>query len=231
LFDPLPSVQSIIVEPEGTKPVATIVFLHGLGASAHDFEPVAHQLLPILPLRWVLPNAPSLPVTLMGGTEMAAWYDITDLTRADGVDWDSVKFTREYVRNLLRIEHENLPDVPLILGGFSQGGSIALHCGLDSPVPLKGVVALSSYLLAHEGDSGLPSGFDASTAPQVFMGHGEWDDVVPPELADIARQTLQNAGVNLEWHTYPMPHSVCPQELQDLVFWLMSLMGIVPEAK
>jgi phospholipase/carboxylesterase len=220
-------VQSIIVEPQGgVKPLATVVFLHGLGANGHDFEPIARQLMPVLPLRWVLPSAPSISVTINGGAEMPAWFDITDLAKADGVDWDSVAHTRQYVRNLLKIESARADDLPIILGGFSQGGAIALHAGFDAPVRLKGIVALSAYLMAKEGDRGLPAAFDAKSAPPLFMAHGEWDDVVPPELAEQSLASLRNAGVIVEWHTYPMPHSVCPQELQDLVFWLMRLCGI-----
>lgn len=203
-----------------------MIFLHGLGANGHDFEPIAQQLMPILPLRWVLPHAPSIPVTINGGMDLSAWYDLTDLTRADGVDWDTVAATRTFVRNLIKIENERDPSLPIILGGFSQGAAMSLHSGFDSPVPLKGIVALSSYLMAREGQTGLPVGFDAAKAPAVFMGHGEWDDVVPMELAERSRDTLRNAGLQPEWHTYPMPHSVCPQELQDLVFWLMTQLGI-----
>jgi phospholipase/carboxylesterase len=182
--------------------------------------------MPVLPLRWVLPSAPSISVTLNGGGEIPAWYDITDLTKADGVEWDSVAHARQYVRNLLKIEQTRAPEIPLILGGFSQGGAISLHAGFDSPVRLKGIIALSSYLLARVGESGLPEEFDAKSAAPVFMGHGEWDDVLPLELAESSMKTLRDAGAIVEWHTYPMPHSVCPQELQDLVFWLMRLCGI-----
>jgi phospholipase/carboxylesterase len=220
------TVQSIIVEPRGVAPIATVIFLHGLGANGHDFEPIARQLMPILPLRWVLPSAPSISVTINGGMEMPAWYDMTDLSRADGADWTSVDHTRQFVHNLLRIERERAPELPIILGGFSQGGAMTLCCGFDSPVPLKGLVALSSYLMAKPGQNGLPAGFDGKLAPPVFMGHGEWDDVVPPELAEASMHTLMTAGVIVEWHTYPMPHSVCPQQLQDLVLWLMALLGV-----
>lgn len=226
LFYPFLTVQSIIIDPPGQKPLATILFLHGLGANGHDFEPIAKQLMPILPLRWVLPHAQSIPVTINGGMDLPAWYDLTDLSRPDGVDWDTVAATRTFVRNLVKIENERDPSLPVILGGFSQGGAISLHCGFDLPVPLKGIIALSSYLMAREGETGLPAAFDGKNAPPVFMGHGAWDDVVPMELAEMSRDILQNAGVALDWHTYPMPHSVCPQELQDLVFWLMRLFGV-----
>jgi phospholipase/carboxylesterase len=219
-------VESIIIDPPAQKPLATIIFLHGLGANGHDFEPIARQLMPILPLRWVLPNACSIPVTINGGMDLPAWYDLTDLNRADGVDWDTLAGTRQFVRNLLRIENERAPEIPLILGGFSQGGAVSLHCGFDAPVAVKGVIALSSYLMAKAGETGLPAALDAKDAPPVFMGHGMWDDVVPMELAEMSRDSLQKAGLKLDWHTYPMPHSVCPQELQDLVFWLMGLLGV-----
>jgi len=177
-------------------------------------------------MRWVLPHAQEIPVTINGGMSMPAWYDITDLSRSNGVDWDSVTTTREYVRKLLLAEHERAPDLPIFLGGFSQGAAISLHTGFDSPVRLKGIIALSGYLLAQEGENGLPEGLDAPTAPSIFMGHGTWDDVVPPELAESSHNAMKNAALDIEWQTYPMPHSVCPRELQDLVFWLMKQLGI-----
>jgi phospholipase/carboxylesterase len=219
-------VQSIIIDPPSRKPLATIIFLHGLGANGHDFEPIAKQLMPILPLRWVLPNACSIPVTINGGMELAAWYDMTDLTRADGVDWDTVACTRLFVRNLIKLENERAPEIPIILGGFSQGAAMSLHCGFDAPVALKGIAALSSYVMAKKSETGLPKALDGKTAPKVFMGHGQWDDVLPLELAEAGRDALVTAGVSVDWHTYPMPHSVCPQELQDLVLWLMALLDV-----
>jgi len=222
----LGGVKSIIVEPRGAKPLASVIFLHGLGANGHDFEPIARQLQPVLPLRWILPSAEAIPVTINGGMEMPAWYDITDLARADGADFLSASHTRDFVHGLIALERGRDAETPIILGGFSQGGAITLFSAFDSPVPLKGIIALSAYLLAEEGKSGLPEDFDPAKAPPLFMGHGEWDDVVPPELADASRIRLQEAGVDAEWHTYPMPHSVCPQELQDLVFWLMKVLGV-----
>jgi phospholipase/carboxylesterase len=218
--------KSIVVEPRGVKPLASVLFLHGLGANGHDFEPIARQLMPVLPLRWVLPNAEAIPVTINGGMEMPAWYDITDLSRADGADFLSAEHTRAYVHELIALEHKRDESIPILLGGFSQGGAITLFSGYNSPVPLKGMIALSAYLMAKEGESGLPENFDPAKAPPLFMGHGEWDDVVPPEMADASMRALVTAGVNVEWHTYPMPHSVCPQQLQDLVFWLMRLLGV-----
>jgi phospholipase/carboxylesterase len=218
--------KSIVVEPKGVQPLASVIFLHGLGANGHDFEPVARQLMPVLPLRWILPNAEPIPVTINGGMEMPAWYDLTDLSKSDGADFLSAGHSRDYAHELIALEHRRDENLPIVLGGFSQGGAIALFSGFDSPVPLKGLIALSSYLLAREGESGLPADFDGAKAPPVFMGHGEWDDVVPPELAEASHATLVAAGVNVEWHTYPMPHSVCPQQLQDMVFWLMRVLGI-----
>lgn len=203
-----------------------MIFLHGLGANGHDFEPIARQLQPVLPMRWVLPHAPQMPVTINGGMPMPAWYDITDLSRANGVDWDSVERTREFVRKTIVEEHARNPQLPIFLGGFSQGAAITLGTGYDAPVPLKGLVALSGYLIAEDGKNGLPEGLKAEDAPPVFMGHGDWDDVVPPELATQSCKAMTEAGLHVEWHNYPMPHSVCPRELQDLVFWMMKQLGI-----
>jgi phospholipase/carboxylesterase len=231
LFYPFSRVQTVILDPPAGKPLATMIFFHGLGTNGHDFEPVARQLMPILPMRWVLPSANEIPVDLNAGQPIAAWYDLNDLTRADGVDWATVAVTRTFVRNLVAIEHERAPELPILLGGFSQGASISLHCGFDAPAAIKGIAALSGYVLAKSGESGLPANLDAAKVPAVFMGHGQWDDVVPLELAESSRDILLQAGVKVDWHTYPMPHSVCPQELQDLVFWLMTLLGIRLEEK
>ncbi len=208
----------LTIDPPG-RSLGTIVFLHGLGANGYDFEPVAQQLMPVLPMRWVLPHAPEIPVTINAGYRMPAWYDITSLERADGVEWGSVARTREAVRALLEEESARAPS-RLLLGGFSQGGAIALHCAFDAPVPLHGIVALSTYLLCENGSSGLPAGLDAASAPPVFMAHGTYDPTVPPELAERGRDALRAAGISLEWRTYPMGHSLCPREAQDLVTWL-----------
>jgi len=209
--------EHVLVEPRNSKPLANVIFLHGLGASGHDFEPVAPQLQDVLPMRWVLPHAPEMPVTINGGYRMPAWYDLTDLQRRDGVDWATVEKTANAIRGLLIAERDAHPDMPLILGGFSQGAAISLLVGLDSPVPLAGVVSLSGYLLARDGVGLLEA---SKGFPPVFMGHGAWDDVVPAELALTSLNELNGIGVGVEWHSYPMMHSVCPREIDDLQRWM-----------
>lgn len=246
--------KSIVVEPKGVKPLASVIFLHGLGGNGQDFEPIALQLMPVLPLRWILPNAEAIPRTINDGNDKlddyrsakalkrarkndvyippihmempACWYDFTDLSRSDGADFLSAGHTRDYVHELIALEHKRDESIPLLLGGFSLGGVITLFSGYNSPVPLKGMIALSAYLLAKEGESGLPADFDPAKAPPLFMGHGKLDYVISPEQADSSRIRLQEVGVNVEWHTYEMPHCIIQQELNDLVFWLMRLLGV-----
>lgn len=202
--------------------LGTLVFLHGLGANGHDFEPVARQLMPLLPFRWVLPHAPDLPVTINNGWRMPAWYDITSLDRADGVDWDTVKNSCTFLHGLLQQEAALKPR-KLLVGGFSQGGAVSLASAFDAPVAIDGVIALSTYLLRKGGASGLPEQLKPDQAPSVFMAHGTQDQILPLELARQGAQALRDAGIDLEWHEYPMPHSVCPKELQDLAQWLVRI--------
>lgn len=213
----------LILEPQqGVETLGTLIFLHGLGANGHDFEPVARQLMPQLPFRWVLPHAPTLPVTINNGWRMPAWYDITSLDRADGVDWNTVSDSRSFLHELLEAEASRNPR-KLLVGGFSQGGAIALASSFDAPVAVDGVIALSTYLLRQAEESGLPATLDTDRVPSVFMAHGTEDQILPLELARQSAQVLRDAGINLEWHEYPMPHSVCPKELQDLAQWLLRL--------
>jgi phospholipase/carboxylesterase len=167
-----------------------------------------------------------MPVTINSGMAMPAWYDMLDLDSAGSVDWATVAASRAQIEALIKAEHERAPLTPLFLGGFSQGAAMSLHTGLGTKVPLAGVIALSGYLLAKDGETGLPAGFSQLSAPPVFMGHGTWDDVLPIELSETARQVMHKAGMRIEWHSYPMPHSVSPRELQDLVYWFMNALGL-----
>lgn len=200
----------------------SVIWLHGLGADGSDFEPVVPELglPPDARVRFVFPHAPMMPVTCNGGYIMRAWYDITYLDGSSrDVDEGGVLASCAAVRAL--IARENTRGVPthrIVLAGFSQGGAIAYTAALSHPEPLAGVIALSTYLPAPQWL--LASLSDANRATPIFAAHGTQDDVVKPLLGLAARDTLRAAGYAIEWHDYPMPHSVCLEEIRDIGAWL-----------
>ncbi|RMF97890.1 MAG: carboxylesterase [Gammaproteobacteria bacterium] len=200
----------------GTDPVASIVWLHGLGADAHDFEPVvpALDLGPDRPLRFVFPNAPLLPVTINNGMVMRAWYDI--LSFGPGrEDEAGIRAAAEAIGELIRREQaRGVPPERIVLAGFSQGGATALFTALRFPERLAALLALSCYLP-------LPDRLPAELQPAnqrlpIFMAHGEADHVLPLWIGEASRDALIAAGCDVRWKTYPMMHAVTPEELADI---------------
>ncbi len=208
----------------GPHPQATVIWLHGLGADGHDFEPVVAQLgLPdTLAVRFIFPHAPSIPVSLNGGYIMPAWYDIkhSDL----GIEHDHTGILNSARDIQLLIEQEEMRGIPakrIILAGFSQGAAMALHVGLRQSTALAGVMALSGYLLMPEQtDQFTP----AASATPVFMAHGVHDPVVPFSLGDSTRRTLASLGFSVQWHSYPMEHNVCPEEIRHIGAWISDIL-------
>jgi len=200
-----------------------VIWLHGLGADGYDFVPVARELrLPSSPgVRFIFPHAPMQPVTINGGYVMRAWYDIvsTDITAEQdrhGIE-RSTQHIKEIVteQNRLGVANENI-----IVAGFSQGGAIALHIGLRSGLGLRGIMALSCYVpLVDE----LPLSAAPQPASRIFMAHGNFDPVVPFAAGVISKRLLNDAGYQVEWHEYPMEHSVCMEEINDISAWLQQL--------
>ncbi len=214
------------VEIEPARPAdAAVVLLHGLGADGHDFESLVPELrLPASPaIRWVFPHAPVQPVTLNGGMRMRAWYDILGLDRRAAQDERGIRASAETATALLRRETERgVPSDRLVLAGFSQGGAIALFAGLRYPQRLAGILALSTYLPL---DASLAAeAHPANAAVPVFQAHGRFDTVVPPALGEGTRDLLVGRGYDLDWRTYPMPHSLCPEEIGDLRAWLLKVL-------
>ena len=210
----------------GPAPDAAVIWLHGLGADGHDFEPLVPQLTwPGAPdLRFVFPHAPVRPVTINGGMAMRAWYDIVSLTSGRDHDQRGIADSVNQAAALVRRERERGIEADrIVLAGFSQGGAIALQLALRYPERLAGLVALSTYLLldhrieqdAHDANRGLP----------VFAGHGTLDPMVPCGLGEAAAERLRGLGYAVEWHSYPMPHAVCPEEVDDLAAWLRARLG------
>jgi phospholipase/carboxylesterase len=205
----------------GREPEAAVIWLHGLGADGHDFEPLVPELVRPgeRPLRFVFPHAPIRPVTLNGGYAMRAWYDILALDRPAPEDENGIRASRESIETLIRRENaRGIASGRLVLAGFSQGGAMALFAGTRYPESLAGIMGLSCYQV-------LSARFDAerSTANQatpVFLAHGLQDPVVPLVLGEGARRQLEAAGYPVEWHTYDMGHAVCPQEVAAIAAWL-----------
>lgn len=203
------------------KPQACLIWLHGLGADGHDFEPLIPELRLVdeIGVRVVLPHAPPRPVTINGGMVMRAWYDV--LSPDFGHAEDSVGIRQSEQQLLALIAREVVNGIPaerIVLAGFSQGGAMAMHTGLRYPQPFAGILALSCYLPLAESLARESS--EASRGVPIMMAHGVSDPLIPLTLAEQSRDRLQQLGYTVDWHTYPMPHAVYPQEIRDLRDWL-----------
>jgi phospholipase/carboxylesterase len=214
-----------VIEIETAKnPRASIIWLHGLGADGNDFAPIVPGLkLPAAAIRFVFPHAPVQPVTINGGMRMRAWYDITDgaLRREDE---SGVRASQKLIEALIAREKERGTAANrLVLAGFSQGGAIALQTGLRQPERIAGVMALSAYLPIPEKFSAEASA--ANRDVPIFMAHGSHDPIIPLEQAEQSRGLLRSLGYSVEWREYPMPHSECPEEVDDIGAWLRKVLG------
>lgn len=204
----------------GEHPDAAVIWLHGLGADGHDFEPVVSQLglAGDSAIRFIFPHAPAMPVTINGGYIMPAWYDIrqSDL----GIEHDHQGIARSSDAIRLLIEQEQMRGIAhdrIILAGFSQGAAMALHVGLRRLQPLAGIMALSGYLLLPE----LQQQFSIeSRSSSIFIAHGVHDPIVPYALGENSRHKLEALGYPVEWHSYPIEHNVCPEEIRHIGNWI-----------
>ncbi|MGH7388705.1 MAG: alpha/beta hydrolase [Candidatus Rokuibacteriota bacterium] len=210
----------------GPAPRGSVVWMHGLGADGHDFEPLVPALgFRAAPaVRFVFPHAPMRPVTINNGWVMRAWYDV----RADGgerrEDEAGVRASQEAIEALIARETaRGVPASRIVLAGFSQGGAMALHTGLRYRERLAGILALSCFLpLAStlEGEAGA-----ANRAAPIFMAHGVYDQLIPLARARRSCHVLSGLGWNVEWHEYPMAHAVCDEEVADVAAWLRGVLG------
>lgn len=204
----------------GPDPRWAVIWLHGLGADGNDFVPLVPELVrrewPAI--RFVFPHAPVRPVTINGGAPMRAWYDIRELDLANRADEQGVAESVAQVEALIAREGERgIPPGRIILAGFSQGGAVTLAAGLRRREPLAGLVALSTYMPAAQGaQAALVEG--ASRQP-VFMAHGSEDPVVPYLAGKQSAGLLRRLGFEVDWHVYPMQHSVSGEEVRDLGNW------------
>ncbi len=218
------SLDAVEVEPPAAADAA-VVLMHGLGADGHDFESIVPELrLPASPsVRWVFPHAPVRPVSINAGYRMRAWYDIVGLDRRSPEDEAGIRDSARAVHDLVRRERERgIGSSRIVLAGFSQGGALALFAGLRWPERLAGVAALSTYLpLATSLEK---EAHPANAAVPIFMAHGAYDPLVSPELGGGSRDLLRARGYDVEWHEYPMPHSVSAEEVGDLRAWLLRVL-------
>ncbi len=219
--DPLP--QPVEIET-GAGPDACVIWLHGLGADGHDFEPVVPELrLPArLRVRFVFPHAPVRRVTINMGMQMRAWYDILELG-GGSEDEAGIRASQKLLEGLLEREtSRGIVPRRIVVAGFSQGGAIALQTGLRYPVPLAGILALSTYLplagtVAAERSA-------ANRKVPILQAHGRFDDLIPLQRAVRTRDALLGMDYPLEWHEYPMAHAVCAEEIADIAAWLPAVL-------
>jgi phospholipase/carboxylesterase len=207
-------------------PTAAVIWMHGLGADGHDFEPIVPELgLPARPaIRFVFPHAPLRPVTINQGHVMRAWYDIRALAGVRREDEAGVRQSAQQVEALIERERQRgIAPGRLVLAGFSQGGAMALHVGLRYRERLAGVLALSCYLplaatLATEASP-------ANRGVPIFWAHGVHDPMIPLAMAEHGREQVAALGYSIEWHQYPIPHSVNAEEIADIARWLGRVLG------
>jgi phospholipase/carboxylesterase len=214
---PLTTVE---IEPKGTVR-SSVLWMHGLGADAHDFEPIVPELrLPAeLGIRFVFPNAPIRPVTVNGGMRMRAWYDVLSIDLPRQEDAEGVYASERAIYDLLEREKQRgIPTERIVLAGFSQGGAMALHTGLRYPDRLAGILALSCYIpLASNLNS---ERRPANQSTPIFMAHGDYDAIIPMRYGQQSAELLENLGYRVEWNDYGMGHEVCWEEIRDIAKWL-----------
>ncbi len=217
LAAPLPTVE---INPP-TDPVAVVIWLHGLGADGHDFEPIVPelQLPPDLPVRFVFPHAPEIAVTAFGGQRARAWFDFDPA----GTDLPGMKKSVLQIQDLIQTELDNgMPSERILLAGFSQGGVMAFQTALYYPKPLAGILALSTFLA--EGENLASGKSQANAQIPILMCHGQSDSVLPLSLGKSSLETLQAAGYAVEWHEYPMGHEVNLEEIREISRWLQRVL-------
>ena len=210
----------------GPNPTASVIWLHGLGASGDDFVPIVRELdLTGLPaIRFIFPHAPTMPVTVNNGYVMRAWYDIVgaDLSRRE--DEKGLRASQAMVEQLIAQEKaRGVPAERIVLAGFSQGCAMTLQTGLRHPEKLAGLMCLSGYVPLHTTIAAERHAANHDTP--IFLAHGRGDQVIPIIRAEQSRDLLKSLGHAVEWHEYMMPHSVCQEEVEDIGAWLRRVLG------
>jgi len=217
---PVDLLEAIEIET-APNPDAAVIWMHGLGADGHDFEPIVPELRLSAPtrVRFIFPHAPLRPVTINQGHVMRAWYDIRALAGVRREDEAGVRQSARQIEALLARERQRgIVAGRLVIAGFSQGGAMALHVGLRHPDRLAGILALSCYLpLSGALDTELSP---ANRDVPIFWAHGLHDPMIPQAMAEQGRAQLGELGYRIDWHQYPIPHSVSAEEIADVARWL-----------
>jgi phospholipase/carboxylesterase len=215
--------DAVIIEAK-SEHKASVIWLHGLGADGHDFESIVPELnlSDDLGIKFIFPNAPIRPVTINGGMPMRAWYDVKSPNLREIEDIESIEESHELIKQYIDEEiAAGINTNKIILAGFSQGGAIILHTGLRCPEPLAGLLALSTYLP-------VPNQLEAEASNHkdipIMMAHGIADPVISVDQGRTSCQTLKEHGYTLEWHEYPMQHSVCLEEIDAIAAWIKKLL-------
>ncbi len=216
----------VIEKQTGANPGTSLLIMHGLGADGNDFVPFCDELdlAALGPVRFVFPHAPIRPVTINGGYAMRAWYDILGTETLRREDEAGLRQSREAIEQLLAHEKSRgIPAKRIVIAGFSQGCAMALLTGLRHAERLGGIVAMSGYLpLADQTEAERSA---ANRDVPIFMAHGQFDPMIVLPRASATRDALIAMDYPLEWHEYPMAHSVCAQEVTDLNRWLLRVLG------
>jgi phospholipase/carboxylesterase len=220
-----PTLLDCVEHETGPQPTHSVIWLHGLGADGHDFAPIVPELqLPAsLAVRFIFPHATIQPVTINGGMAMRSWYDILTPQLVKREDETGIRISEQAIQALIARENaRGIPSSRIVLAGFSQGCAMTLHTGIRFKEKLAGLMGLSGYLplidmAAHER-------VPANAATPIFLAHGTHDPVVTLERAEASRAKLVDLGYPVRWHTYPMPHSVCAQEIDDISSFLQSVL-------
>lgn len=221
----MPALETIEAE-SGPNPVATVIILHGLGADGNDFVPIAQELDldAVGPVRFIFPHAPVMPVTINNGYRMRAWYDILGTESQGGQDEEGLRRSQAVVEALLQREEERgIASDRIVLAGFSQGCAMALMTGLRHAKPLAGIAGLSGYLPLAQQTAAQRSA--ANQATPIFLAHGWQDEVIELARAQQSAQLLQAMGYTVDWHEYPIGHSVCMEEIAHLNEWLLRVLA------
>ena len=206
----------------------TVIWLHGLGADGHDFEPIVPELnlAEHADIRFVFPHAPVRPVTINGGAPMRAWYDVISLDKSGPQDEAGIRDSAASLLQLIERERERGVDASrIVLAGFSQGGAIAMHTAMRVPQRLAGLMALSTWmpLASTIGEEVVDNSESQPRELPVLMVHGTFDPLLPLAAGQHAREIMQDAGFKVQWHEYPMAHAVCAEEISEIRKWLVNI--------
>lgn len=215
------TLQYIEVETQ-PEPNASVIWLHGLGASGHDFEPIVPELTLPMAVRFIFPHAPNKTITVNGGMVMPAWYDIISIDIERRIDTDQIMDSSDAINELIEQEiARGIPSENIVIAGFSQGGAVAYQTALACKHKLGGIIALSTYFATKDTVDIQAVNADLP----IFIGHGSADDIVPEVLGQQANTALRERGYAPDYYRYPIPHSVCMEEINDISQWLQRCLG------